>query len=167
MELAQSVPAYKYHTSARLLAEGRAGSSRLTLATPSNIFSPQEEMASLQFQADLSQKRLTRAGKLTGALADESVRWEVGKGGVGCGGVAHGCAGRRERALGGELLRWGLGMCGSHAGSRERVLRFGLRRCRLWMCGMPADERLRATVDCNLQGFDVELDHALAGGNVH
>lgn len=39
--------------------------------------STQEELASLQFQADLSQKRLTRASKLTSALGDESVRWKA------------------------------------------------------------------------------------------
>ena len=38
---------------------------------------PQEELASLQYQADLSQKRLTRASKLTSALGDESVRWKA------------------------------------------------------------------------------------------
>eukprot|EP00955_Chlamydomonas_euryale_P082491 363733-Chlamydomonas_euryale.AAC.2 len=38
----------------------------------------QEELASLTYQAELAQKRLTRADKLTGALADESVRWQVG-----------------------------------------------------------------------------------------
>eukprot|EP00198_Chlamydomonas_reinhardtii_P006936 XP_001696272.1 dynein heavy chain 3 [Chlamydomonas reinhardtii] len=37
--------------------------------------STQEELHSLQHQAELSQRRLVRAEKLTGALADESVRW--------------------------------------------------------------------------------------------
>ncbi|CAG9464970.1 unnamed protein product [Pedinophyceae sp. YPF-701] len=35
----------------------------------------QSELKSLQEQADISQRRLTRAGKLTSALGDEAVRW--------------------------------------------------------------------------------------------
>ena len=43
-------------------------------ALQNSLESTQEELRSLQFQADLSQKRLARAEKLISALGDESVR---------------------------------------------------------------------------------------------
>ncbi|GIM01954.1 hypothetical protein Vretimale_6722, partial [Volvox reticuliferus] len=45
-------------------------------ALQESLQSTQEELHSLQQQAELSQRRLERAEKLTGALADESVRWQ-------------------------------------------------------------------------------------------
>ncbi len=44
-------------------------------ALQAQLAATQAELASLQAQVELSQKRLTRAGKLTSALQDEVGRW--------------------------------------------------------------------------------------------
>jgi hypothetical protein len=45
-----------------------------------HLASTQQELADLQHQAELSTRRLARAGRLVGALGDEAVRWKVSAG---------------------------------------------------------------------------------------